>query len=104
MADIFQKNSVIRLRAEFKTPKTAVPPNSYTDPATVILSVMSPDKTVTTYTYGVSGVDKDDVGKYSALVTLDQEGTYHWRWVGSNGSVSAGVAVGQFDSRMEPNF
>lgn len=104
MADKFQMNSVVRLRAVFRTPKTATPPSELIDPTSVTLRIQLPDKTVENRTYGVSGIDKDDVGLYSATLPLDQEGTYYWRWTGANGLTSVGVESGVLDSVREPNF
>lgn len=104
MTDRFEMTSVVRLRAEFKTPKTAIPPSVLIDPTTVTLRIQRPDKTIENRTFGASGIDKDAVGKYSAALELLQEGTYYWRWTGSNGPTSVGVEQGVLDSVREPNF
>jgi hypothetical protein len=51
------------------------------DPDVVKLSVRTPAGTVTTYEYGEdAGVEKDDVGQYHADITVDEKGTWHYRW------------------------
>jgi hypothetical protein len=100
----FELGSVIRLVALFKTPKTAVPPSEYIDPANITLTIRNPDLTVETRTYGVSGIDRTDTGKYAASITLAQEGTYKWRWEAQNGADQAGVKSGTFDSISESDF
>jgi hypothetical protein len=104
MADRYEFGSIVTLKGEFRTPKSAVPSNTLIDPTTVTLRIQQPDKTVVTRTYGVSGIDKVDVGIYTSKLTLNQEGTYYWRWTGSNGADATGVVSGLFDSRQEPNF
>lgn len=94
----------MKIRGEFRTPKTAVPPSELIDPAIVTLTIMRPDKTTETRTYGVSGIDRTDIGKYTSLLTLAQEGTYHWRFKGDNGPAAIGLAVGTLDSVREPDF
>lgn len=50
------------------------------DPATVTFKLMKPDGTVTTATFPTAPVVKEAVGIYSAVITLDQEGDWAWRW------------------------
>jgi hypothetical protein len=104
MTDKFQMMEVVRVRGEFRTPKTDTPPNELIDPTSVTLTIQSPDKTVEVRVYGVDDIDRDSLGKYSAPVLLDQEGTYHWRWAVSSGASVAGIASGLFDSRRETTF
>jgi hypothetical protein len=100
----FEKDSVVKLRGQFKTPKDATPPNTPVDPATVTLTIRRPDKTIEVRTFGVDAITKDSTGIYSSLLTLAQEGTYHWRWQGSNGGTSVGVLSGLFDSVRRTDF
>ena len=102
--DRFVMGSVVKLTVNFKTPKTATPANTLVDPATVTIAIRRPDKTTVNKTYGVDDITKVSTGVYQYLVTLDQEGTYYWKWSGSNGSESAGVQTGVFDSMRSPNF
>lgn len=105
MADRFEMGSVVTLRGEFRTPKTAVPANALIDPTIVTLRVQAPDKIVTVYTFGTDPeVIQDSTGKYSFPLLLAQEGTYYWRWKGDNGPSAIGVVTGTLDSRREPNF
>lgn len=100
----FAKGSVVTLGITFKTPATATPANELTDPLTITLSIQKPDKTITLRTYGDLSITKTSTGIYTSNVTLDQEGTYHWRWYGANGATAAGAATGSFDSTWEPNI
>ena len=103
--DRFQKGEVVKVRGEFRTPKTAlINPNVLIDPDEITLLIKKPDQTTTTLTYAAEQVVRDDTGKYSAFVELTQEGTYHYRWVGDSGGAATGVSTGLFDSVMEPNF
>ena len=104
--DRFQKGEVVKVRGEFRTPKTAtVNPNTLTDPDVVSLQIQSPDKVILTLVYGVgSDITRDDTGKYWASVELTQEGTYHYRWTGDSGGDATGISAGLFDSVQEPNF
>lgn len=100
---VLQYGEGANLRATFRTPATAVPPKELIDPTVVTLQIRKPDKTVVELTYGVDSIIRDSVGQYRYTLPLDQEGTYHWRWRGANG-IEAGVKVGYFDSRREPNL
>jgi len=51
------------------------------DPDVVKLSILEPDETLTTYTYGVGSVIvKEATGKYYADIDVDQAGTWWARW------------------------
>ena len=100
----FERGEIVRLRAEFRTPKTAVPANVLIDPVTVSLTVRNPGGTSTTYLYGDVGIVKDSTGVYSFPLTLDSDGTYHWRWEGTNSPTVKGVISGALDSVRNPNF
>lgn len=102
--EIYEYGESVAVFADFKTGKKATPPNTLLDPASVTLVIRKPDKTVETRTYGVSGITKLAVGKYTSVIELTQEGTYHGRWTGDNGPSQKGVRVFKFDSRREPNF
>lgn len=103
--DHFEMGEDVTLKAEFRTPKDEIPPNTLTDPAIVTLTVKKPDNTVVSLSYGVdASVVKVSTGVYKYVLVLDKEGTYHWRWRGVNGVASAGVFSGQLDSVREPNF
>jgi len=60
-----------------------------TDPATVTLKVKKPDGTVTTYTYASAEITKDAVGRYSYQLTIDQDGVWSYRWIGTGTIVAA---------------
>lgn len=96
--------SIAKLRGTFKTPATDNPPSVLTDPTVVTLSILRPDKTSEVRTYTVSGITRDSVGVYTSKLSLDQEGTYHWKWRGANGVDAAGISVGTLDSLREPDL
>lgn len=100
----FERGEVVKLRAEFRTPKTAVPASTLLDPITVSLTIRQPGGVSTTYLYGDSAIVKDATGKYSFDLSLDVDGTYHWRWEGANGPTAKGVVSGTLDSVRNPNF
>jgi hypothetical protein len=63
---------------------------SNTDPSTVTFKVHSPSGIENTYTYGVSGITKTGTGVYYSDITLDEEGEWTYRWVGTGALVVAG--------------
>lgn len=100
----FETGSNVRIRGTFRTPKDAVPPSALLDPSIVTLTIRRPDKTVEERIYGVGPeIVHPSTGIYESVLTLSQQGTYHWRWRGENG-IEAGVITGELDSRLEPNF
>lgn len=100
----FELGSTVKVRVDVKTPKTATPPNILIDPTTLTLTIRRPDKTTETRVYGVGDIERTDVGKYVAPISLTQEGTYHWRFVADNGPEQIGVRSGSFDSYRDQNF
>ncbi len=100
----FERGEIVRLRAEFRTPKTAVPANVLIDPASVTLTIRVPGGASTTYTYGVDSIVNDGVGLYSFPLLLAVDGTYHWRWEGTNGPTMKGVVSGTLESVRNPNY
>lgn len=85
----FDRGDVAILDVEFKD-KDA----NYADPTTVTLKTKDPSGNETTYTYGVSTVEKTATGIYYAQIALDEIGKWHYRWEGSGGT-GAGVAAGE---------
>lgn len=61
-----------------------------TDPTTVTFKIHSPSGLETTRTYGVSGITKTGTGVYYSDITLDEEGEWTYRWVGTGTLVVAG--------------
>lgn len=53
------------------------------DPTTVTLSVKDPADTVTSYTYAAAEVTRESLGRFYRDISLNQEGTYQWWWVGT---------------------
>jgi hypothetical protein len=65
------------------------------DPAVVLFSVMDPEGTLTTYTYGTdAALVKDSTGVYHLDLNADIEGMYRYRFY-STGSGKA-ASEGQF--------
>lgn len=54
-----------------------------TDPTTVTLTVIPPDKSPDTYTYAGGTVTKDGTGVYSKQITLDQRGVWYCKYDGT---------------------
>lgn len=100
----FEMGSTVKVRAVFKTPKTASPPSVPIDPTALTLTIRRPDKTTETRVYGVDAIDRIDTGQFTAPIVLSQDGTYHWRWSAENGPTASGVKSGQFDSYRAENF
>lgn len=100
----FETGSNVRIRGTFRTPKDAVPPSALLDPSIVTLTIRRPDRTLDERVYGVGPeIEHPSTGIYESILSLLQQGTYHWRWRGENG-VEAGVITGELDSVSEPNF
>lgn len=59
-----------------------------TDPTTITLIVVDPSGNQATYTYALAEITKDATGQYSKTVTVDESGTWQYRWVGT-GTVPA---------------
>jgi hypothetical protein len=69
-------NSPIALTANFQSAA-----GSDVDPTTVTIRVMDPWGTETSYVYGTDDeVVKDSVGDYTATITPDSAGRWHFRW------------------------
>jgi hypothetical protein len=60
-----------------------------TDPTTISLLIKDPDGQSNTYTYAGGTVTKDGTGEYSKAITLEEEGVYRYRWVGTGTVVAA---------------
>lgn len=66
-----------------------------TDPTTITLRVKSPDAVTVVYTYALAQLTRDALGKYSKTVTVNQVGTWFYRWEGTGTVVAA--SEGHFD-------
>lgn len=60
-----------------------------TDPTTITLIVTDPSGNADTYTHALSQIDKDATGQYSKDITVDETGTWTYRWVGTGTVVAA---------------
>lgn len=100
----FETGSAVKIKGTFKTPKDGIPPNTLINPSIVTLAIRKPDKTTDTYVFGVdAGVTNPSTGLFLFELVLSQQGTYHWRYTGQNGTAAA-VITGTLDSVLEPNF
>lgn len=71
------------------------------DPGTVTCSVMAPDGTLTTYTYGTdTEIGRTDAGDYYCDVEPDQSGQWRYRWKGSD-DVSSYKVVDEGSFRVQ---
>jgi len=60
------------------------PAGTLYDPTTVIVKIQAPDRTETSYTYGVGAdVVKDSTGKYHLWLLPTQVGRYGYRFKGA---------------------
>jgi hypothetical protein len=66
------------------------------DPATLTFKLMSPDGVETTYVYGTDAeITKQSVGDYTARITPDKAGRWHYRWI-TTGSGTVLASEGDF--------
>jgi hypothetical protein len=74
MATTYDVGDYVRCSAAFTQAAVAV------DPTTVLLKVLAPDGTSTTYTYALATITKDSAGNYHVDVPVTMEGRYQYRW------------------------
>ena len=86
MANIYDKNDLVRISATF----TVASVN--TDPTTVSLKVQDPSGNEATYTYALGQVTKDSTGNYHYDLAIDESGYWYYRWEGTGAVVSAAEA------------
>ena len=86
MANIYDKNDLVRLSATFTVASVA------TDPTAISLKVQDPSGNETTYTYALAQVTKDGTGLYHYDLTIDETGYWYYRWEGTGAVVSAAEA------------
>lgn len=71
----------VTVNVEFRNPLT----KALYDPSVVQLKYRTPaDGTITTRTYSVSGITKDAVGQYHALITVNAIGRWYYTWIGDS--------------------
>jgi len=65
-----------------------------TDPTTVIFRYQDPSGNITVWTFGVDvEVVQDAVGRYHADVSIDEEGSWFYRWEGTGVLQGAGEST-----------
>jgi len=80
----YDKGDTIRLKAEFKVSSVL------SDPTTVTLKVKSAVGVTSTYTYGAGEITKDAVGVYHKDVSVDDDGVWYYRFIGTGAVAAAG--------------
>lgn len=60
-----------------------------TDPTTVMLTVIPPDKAPLTYTYAAAQITKSSTGVFTKNITLSQRGTWYCRYEGTGACQAA---------------
>lgn len=83
MATTYEIGDTIRLTGTFTVSSVN------TDPTTVTLKVQDPSGNEDTFTYALGTVSKSATGIYYKDVSLDEKGTWHYRWVGTGAVASA---------------
>lgn len=97
---IFNTGATVRVKVTFEDPDTL----AAVDPLDVSIKVRAPGGTVTTKVYGTDPeVIKELTGKYLYRLTLAEEGTYRWKWIGVAVNETA-VITGQLESMSEVDF
>lgn len=88
-ANTYDINDRVRLSVTFTVSSTP------TDPTTVTLKVEDPSGNEATYTYALAQVTRDDTGDYHYDLTLDEAGSWAYRWEGT-GTVTAAYEATMF--------
>lgn len=86
---VYQIGDILRLQVAFTDANDAA-----VDPTTVTLSVLEPDGTESSYTYGAAQVVKSATGTYYYDLSVDQAGRHYYRW--SAGGAYVAVDEGSF--------
>lgn len=66
-----------------------------TDPTTITLEVTDPSGTTDSYTHGGGTLTKDSTGVYSKTITVDERGTWLYKWTGTG--TAADIEDGTFE-------
>lgn len=82
---IYDIGDAVRISVAFTSGGTAV------DPTTVTLMVQDPSGNAASYTYALAQVIKDTTGAYHKDITVDESGTWFYRWTGT------GLLIGVYD-------
>ena len=80
----YNRDTQVELTGTFRDEADAL-----TDPTEVTLYVLPPAGTLETYTYGAAEVTRDSLGVFTKAVTLDESGTWHYRFKGTGALVVA---------------
>ncbi len=54
-----------------------------TDPTTITLTIIPPDKTPLTYTYGAAEITKSSTGVFTKAISLTQRGVWYCKFTGT---------------------
>jgi len=91
----FTIGQVVQLKATFKNLATAL-----VDPTTVALAFIDPSGNTTTVTYAMAEITKASTGVYTYNLTLDEAGTFYYRWY----STGTGAGASQGQLVVEPSY
>lgn len=83
MANNYDIGDAVRVSVAFTSNGSAA------DPTAVALKVQDPSGNEDTYTYALGQVTKDSTGNYHKDVTVDEAGTWFYRWTGTGVVVAA---------------
>jgi hypothetical protein len=96
MASTFKVGEVVEVFLNLKDPDTQLPLN----PASLTLLIQRPDDTNYTLVLGVDGeLENPTTGRFTYPLSLEQTGTYHWRWTATNSPTKKRVFEGSLDAR-----
>ena len=92
MANSYLKGQMIKCSVVFKDNATG----AYVDPTTVTFRELDPSRNAANHVYGVDvNVIKSSTGNYYYNLTLDEAGTWYYRWD------CTGTYVGAAEARVE---
>jgi hypothetical protein len=85
MPEIYDVGDLVELSCTF-TDKNLIP----ADPSTIALQIKPPSGSVVEYTYALGQITKIGVGLYVYNLSISEEGTHNYRWVGGGAVQAAG--------------
>lgn len=94
----FGQGTVVDAKVAFSDPEDTTEPidpvtgNTLMDPSIVVCRLRNPDTTIVTYIYGTDPeITRDSIGRYRFRFTLEDVGTYRWKWAPSAGPLAVTV-------------
>jgi len=95
MANEYFVGQMVEVSTEFKVGGVL------TDPSTVTLVIMDPDRVQTTYTYALAQVTREALGKFLKNILGSAVGTWFYRWFSTGACTSAGEGFFTVKSYMD---